>query len=265
MKGICSICLEHGPLSFEHVPPKRVFNHKPAVAHTIYGLSVGSKFKKPPQLLQGPRGLGRRALCESCNGKTGAWYGDAFADWTMQCLAYAEKLRNDTNVLLPFHIMPLNVIKQILVMALAVSGSKSGGNKIDHLRRFVLSKQSMTLSPEFVIKTYFNPSDPARTTNPVLTQNRLTESCAVLDTRTGTSVFVVAEVAFPPMGYVVYTALPGVNITGDFASLCDLRCFTQFYYDQKYVPFLHVPVRCPFGPVPGYYPNLNKRETKFLD
>ena len=208
MKGICSICLEFRDLSFEHVPPKRVFNDRPAVTHTIYGLHLGSKFKKSPTLLKGPGGLGRHTLCEICNGKTGAWYGEAFADWTMQCLSYARSLGGGGNVLLPFHVQPLNVIKQVVVMALAISGSKSGSNEIDRLRHFVLSKQSMSLPNTFVVKSYFNPIDPARANKPLLTQNRLTESCAVLDILSGTSVFVVAEVAFPPMGYVVYATPP---------------------------------------------------------
>src|SRR4051794_38195433 len=157
MKGICSICLENRELSYEHVPPKRVFNDRPAVAHTIYGLQEGSKFGKSPTLLKRSQGLGHWTLCESCNGSTGDWYGPAFADWTAQCLRFAERLSGGGNVLLPFHIQPLNVVKQIVVMALAVSGSKTGNNEIDHLRRFALSKQSMGMPGAFVVKAYFNP------------------------------------------------------------------------------------------------------------
>src|SRR5687767_2842842 len=133
--GVCSLCLDTGPLSFEHVPPRRVFNSRPAVAHTIYGLHLGSKHDKPPVLLEGPRGLGRHALCQSCNGKTADWYGDAFAEWTMQCLCYAERLRGTSTVLLPFTIRPLNVLKQIATMAIAVSGCRESDPQIDPLRR----------------------------------------------------------------------------------------------------------------------------------
>src|SRR4051812_23341016 len=111
--GVCSLYLEMRPLSFEHIPPRRVFNQHPAVAHTLYGLQLGSKHHKDPVLLKGPGGLGRHAVCEGCNGRTASLYGDAFAEWTMQCLMYAERLRGTSTVLLPFTIKPLNVLKQI--------------------------------------------------------------------------------------------------------------------------------------------------------
>ena len=93
---------------------------------------------------------------------------------------------------------------------------------------------------------------------PLLTQNRLTGPCAILDTRVGTKVFVIGEIAFPPMGYVVYKATGGERISEDFASLCDLRVFSNFHYSQFADVFVRMPVRYPFGPVPGYYPNLTR-------
>src|SRR5207249_12296977 len=74
--GICSLCLEMRRLSFEHTPPRRVFNNRPEVAYTVYGLGLGSAHQKPPVLLSCPRGLGRPTLCEGCNGKTADLYGN---------------------------------------------------------------------------------------------------------------------------------------------------------------------------------------------
>jgi hypothetical protein len=264
--GTCSLCLDAGPLSFEHVPPRRVFNNNPTVAHTIYGLERGSQYKKMPLLLPAPRGLGCYAFCERCNGQTGAWYGEAFAVWTAQCLRYASKITSVSAVEVPFHIQPLNVLKQIATMAIAVSGSRKSNPTSDALRRFILSRQSMSLPPNIFFKTYFNPVDPARTGQPQLTQNRLSGSCAVLDIRSGNSVFIVAEIAFPPMGYVVYSMSPGEKASEDFESLCDIRRFFNNYYSQTASIFMRIPVRRPFGPVPGYYPNLRSGVgQKFLD
>jgi len=264
--GICSLCLEWRPLSFEHVPPRRAFNSRPAVAHTIYGLRVGSTHAKSPPLLKGAAGLGRHALCEQCNGRTGALYGDAFAEWTVQCLRYAERLRDTSTVLLPFTVRPLNVVKQIATMIIAVSGSTVSSPSMDAVRHFVLSPQSMHLPPDVSFKVYFNPSDPARTAKPLLTQNRLSESCAILDVRTGTSVFVLAEVSFPPMGYVAFVAKSNERVSDDFASLCDIRRFTCYSLGREVTLMFQMPVRYPFGPVPGYYPNLNNsRERQFVD
>ncbi len=179
--GICSLCLESRPLSFEHVPPRRVFNSRPAVAHTLYGLHLASEHKKSPPLMKARAGLGRRSLCEGCNGRTAALYGNAFAEWTVQCLRYAERLRDTSVVLLSFRLQPLNVLKQIATMIIVVSGSKTSSAPVDALRHFVLSPDSMQLPRDAHFKAYFNPTDPARSSTAVLTQNRMSESCAVMD------------------------------------------------------------------------------------
>jgi hypothetical protein len=184
----------------------------------------------------------------------------------MQCLQYARRLRDTSTVLLPFSIKPLNVVKQIGTMLVAVSGMRESTPALDDLRRFVLSEQRRHLPDSAFIRSYFNPEDPARTSNRLLTQNRLAESCGVLDTRTGTSVLVLGEVAFPPMGYVAFFVEPGEPVSSDFAELCDLRRFGEYGYDRSAELFMRMPVRYPFGPVPGYYPNLNDpNQRQFLD
>lgn len=153
-----------------------------------------------------------------------------------------------------------------MTMVIAVSGSKTSSPPIDAIRHFVLSPQTMHLPHDVVVRAYFNPNDPARTIKPALTQNRLSESCAVLDTRSGTSVFVLAEVAFPPMGYVAYFAKQHERVSHDFASLCDIRQFGEYRLGRPMTLFCQMPVRYPFGPVPGYYPNLNDpTQRQFID
>ena len=46
--GRCHICTERAALTFEHIPPRRVFNDRPAVCHTFFGLEIGTKFNKAP-------------------------------------------------------------------------------------------------------------------------------------------------------------------------------------------------------------------------
>jgi hypothetical protein len=264
--GVCSLCLHYGKLTFEHVPPRRAFNSGSAVAHTLYGLASGSKHGKPPPLLNRPAGLGQRSLCERCNNITGSYYGDAFADWTIQCLRYAERIKASSEIVLSFRLQPLNVLKQIATMIIAVSGSKANGEWLDVLRAFVLSPQLMALPTGVVVAAYLNPVDPLRVKVPLLTQNRLSGSCAVLDVQIGASVFVLGEVAFPPMGYVAYHAGDGARVSNDFGSLCDLRGFSNYRYGREASIFIQMPARFPFGPVPGYYPNLRQPGgTQYLD
>jgi hypothetical protein len=243
-----------------------VFNSRPTVAHTLYGLETGSKHKRQPVLLQDPAGLGRHALCQRCNANTAAFYGEAFADWTTQCLRYADRIKDSSQILLSFALKPLNVLKQIATMIVAVSESAESAPSLDRLRAFALSPNSMEFPNGIVLAAYMNPVDVERAGVPQLTQNRLSGACAVLDTRIGSSVFVIGEVAFPPMGYVGYIAADGKRLSGDFGALRDLRSFSNYHHNQTANIFMCMPVRRPFGPVPGYYPDL-KRSPKvaFVD
>lgn len=258
--GICALCLEERELTFEHIPPRRAFNNRPAVAHTVYGLTLASTIKRDPPLLKRPRGLGQHALCTLCNGQTAALYGDAFADWTFQCLSYADRIQGPTRIILSFSIYPLRVLKQIVVMLLAASKSTADAPLLRALRYFVRNPHSISLPKEFVISGYLNPQDPARMDNPLLTQNRLSGSCGVIDTKCGSSVFVLSEVAFPPMGYVGFSSTPdhGRKLSDNFASLLDFRWFSNYPYNRRTTMHIRMPVRFPFGPVPGYYPDLNR-------
>jgi hypothetical protein len=150
------------------------------------------------------------------------------------------------------------VLKQVVTMIMAASNLKTSAYFTDELRRFVLSPNSMLFPNGLYPKCYLNPVDSSRARDPLLTQNRLVESCAVLDTRIGSSVIIIGEVAFPPMGYVIYGAPSYQPVSQDFGTLCDLRKFGQYRYRQNSDIFLPVPVRYPFGPVPGYYPDLRK-------
>lgn len=264
--GKCSLCLQYGKLTFEHIPPRRLFNDRPAVAHTLNGLEIGSKHKKQPALLPGPAGLGRHTLCQGCNGRSAAKYGEAFADWTVQCLRYAQRIADSNQIFLSLKIQPLNVLKQIATMIMAVSESTDSAPSLDALRAFALSPNSMDFPKTIVLAAYLNPIDRRRSDARQLTQNRLSRSCAVLDTRNGSSVFVIGEVAFPPMGYVAYMPPAGRLISQDFTSLRDLRGFSNYYYNQTAAVFIDLPVRRPFGPVPGYYPQPFATKTiPFLD
>jgi hypothetical protein len=264
--GKCSLCLSYGNLTFEHIPPKRVFNNCSAVAHTLFGLEIGSKYNKKPALLKNHGGLGRYSLCDNCNRRTAFCYGDAFAEWTAQCLRYADKVFEESEILLPFQIKPLNVLKQIGTMVLAVSGSSESATSFDRLRAFVLSQNSMDYPMNIVVAAYMNPIDPGRRGVSELTQNRLSASCAVLDTRIGSNIFVVGEVAFPPMGYVGYIRADGKRISSDFSTLYDLRGFSNYRYGQSSEIFMSMPLRRPFGPVRGYYPNIRSgKRVPYID
>src|SRR5690606_23954765 len=81
--GVCHICGEEGPLSFEHVPPKAAFNDQPVIGERLIRIlnqGPGVKFHGPIS----QKGHGRFTLCDRCNNVTGSWYGTSFASWCYQ-------------------------------------------------------------------------------------------------------------------------------------------------------------------------------------
>ena len=148
-EGLCRLCGEHKPLSFEHIPPKSAFNDSQRLFQTMQDLLAGrsrSKFRG---------GIGKNTLCERCNNLTGRWYGGAFADWSKQGLELFDKFGRQPPLALPFYIRPLNVIKQITVMALAMAAEQTQNYHYE-LRRFVLNKEQRYLPPKYNVHAYFN-------------------------------------------------------------------------------------------------------------
>ena len=252
LSGICQLCGCFGKLTFEHIPPQRVFNSRPAVVHTLWGMGIGSKHSKLPPVEQHRRGMGRESLCEKCNGKTASYFGDAFADWTFQALEYAKKVNGDNRVALPFSIKPLNVIKQIATMAIAAA-PLSDSPSLRELRRFILSPFEQYLPGGFRIRAYLNPARPQLHDDPMLTPNRMSGPSAIMDIKAGKVSNIYCEVAFPPMGYVVFCDDPDKRLTDQIASLAEITFFGRFRYGQRADVMVNLPVRNPFGPVPGNY------------
>ncbi len=90
VEGNCAICGTYGPLSFEHVPPRKAFNDYP-VREILFADAVNVG---PDDSLRGrieQRGSGGYTLCAPCNNNTGAWYGEAFIDWCYQGMDILER------------------------------------------------------------------------------------------------------------------------------------------------------------------------------
>lgn len=225
-EGTCRLCGVYKKLTFEHIPPRSAFNEQPLVLQTLQNMLEGhshTKFR---------RGLGEYSLCADCNNRTGAWYGKAFVDWARQGFEWLSRLPGGSSLELPYHVMPLNVIKQIIVMALAMSPETAVSHQ-DELRRFVLNREKKYLSPEERVYVYFNLSG----------QPRFTSGVAVVNVKDGAGAFVRAEVALPPFGYCLCTPLKDWRLMPKSQELCDISWFSRFAYDLPALVFLKLPVR----------------------
>lgn len=251
--GTCHICLLEKKLTFEHVPPRRAFNNKPALVHTLESLAIASKYNRDmPPARKLPAGMGCQTLCEECNGFTARHYGESFMEWTRQAVEFASNYESadgrENRVLLPFRIAPLNVLKQIATMALAVADLGSFDAHWE-LRRFVLHPFERHVPRKYAFRAYLNP----KKSNWRFTQNRLSGVSVMMNVKNGTCTMNLAEIAFPPLGYAVTMDDGGQRLLEETTKLCDITHFGQYHYGRENVVFLQLPIRLPVGPAAFHY------------
>lgn len=188
------------------------------------------------------RGIGKDSLCEDCNKRTGGWYGTAFADWSKQGMEWFEKVGGQASIDLPFYTRPLNVIKQIMVMALALSAEQTLNYHYE-LRRFILNKDQRYLPPKYRVHAYFNMNG----------QPRFVSGMAIMKIDSGHGSYVEAEVALPPFGYCISTSLRQTKSLPDYHQLYDITWFARYDYDEWSPVYLRLPVRETHEPLPLDY------------
>lgn len=251
-EGVCHLCGQLRPLSFEHIPPKRVFNDRPLALRTLDTMGRGWKGRAHFR-----RGLGRRTLCTKCNGITASLYGSAFAEWTE--IATCHVARFHPHLLpaiatIPFDIMPARVLKQILTMALAATGDGES-DRCGELQRFILSVDRRYLPPEYGVYAYLNPTGA----------RRLAANVAVLRSNEGIVNYVLAEVAFPPMGYCVVRLAHNEQSIPAMEGLSNISCFSRFSHNERRTIWLEMSSRTPTGPYPLAYAETGMQSSPLGD
>ena len=235
-KGICRLCGEYRDLTFEHIPPHSAFNDRYVVFQTMQDMLQGyshTKFR---------RGIGDYSLCESCNNLTGAWYGKAFVSWSRQGLEWLNVLKSGTSLALPYHIRPLNVIKQIMIMALAM-GPESTVSRREELRRFVLNREHKGLPAEERVYVYFNVDG----------KPRFASSAVVMNVKKGVGAYIRSEVSLPPFGYCICNLVKNRGSMPESEGLCDITWFSRFDYNVCTDVYLELPALQTHLPFPLDY------------
>jgi hypothetical protein len=245
-KGYCRICRRYGDLSFEHIPPERAFNDKRQVFETIQNALRQTGRRKT--IIQ--QGLGAYSLCAKCNNDTGSWYGGAFVDWSQQGFVWYEKLGGKSSLYLPFTIKPLNVIKQVLTMALAMSVD-TPTNYYDEVAQFILNREQKYLPPRYKVHVYFN----------VQGQPRFESNLVVMNVEAMAASYIEAEVALPPFGYCITTPVRTITSLADNRGLYDITWFSRFDYNYQRDVHLRLPARETHEPFPLDYRTKNEIQT----
>lgn len=230
--GYCRICGSYTELTDEHIPPKKAFNQKPVQFGTLQDL-LGvtgrpySKFRK---------GVVVRTLCEPCNNTTGDWYARDFINWTNQAYDWLNRMSPVDQLALPYQIKPLNVIKQIITMTLALSFEANLPFNSE-IREFIYNRERKYLPPQIRVYTYFNPGYKTRISNYECVISKFDSSPFV-----GRSTYVHAEIAMPPLGYCIISTEERTNLA-ELAGLYDMTYFTKFNYNRWVEMYIKLPLR----------------------
>jgi len=236
-KGKCRICGKIGPLTYEHVPPRKAFNSNKALVY--YGRKILEKDSEgfpweissrlKGKLLQ--RGIGAYTLCERCNNNTGAWYGDAFVDFIHK--GYSETnnkkyINNSWATITLNKIYPLRIIKQIMAMFFSINNPNLSGAH-EEIREFVLSKEKRGISEkDFRFYLYVLRGKILKRLGIIVIGNIEERSFCPR---------IVSELSTPPFGLVLEFQ------PKDKKGFCDITFFAnEFDYNQKATIKLTIPV-----------------------
>lgn len=233
--GVCHICGQHGPLTFEHVPPRAAFNDK-----TVYSLSGEDAMRYVPGVSapgkQMQRGAGDYTLCGQCNSRTGDWYANDFAQFCYQGSDVLVRSGDNPRLIYLHYVYPLRVIKQIVAMMFSVNGPEFQASH-PALVKFVLNREARYLSPKYRFFVYFT----------TIGTNRAVGTVGWLNVVKGTgSVF--SEISFPPFGYIMTLDSPPPD-----GRVVEITHFARYDYAEMEVAPLHLPVLPTHLSFPGDY------------
>jgi len=230
--GKCHICGNTDKLTYEHVPPAKAFNsHKAFVylARDVLGSDYVPWDLSGKKAKQHQKGIGDYTLCGKCNNDTGAWYADAFVDFTYK--GYKESFNKDVNpndwIKITFlDIYPLRVFKEIIAMFFSINAPEFADVHLD-LRALVLSKSRQGIPPKrYGLYIYLLKGEVARYIG-----------VAGIASLTKGHHRVLTELAAPPFGYVLEFNPKSKE------NYCDITSFANvFGCDEKRTMTLNMPV-----------------------
>lgn len=214
--GTCRICRFHGPLSFEHVPPKKAFNNRPVVRARIEQIVRPEPWDGKTGT-QVQRGSGANTLCERCNNLTGHWYGDEYVRWAHRALEVMDNIPVDDELAfrLRFRGKPLRFLKQVITMMFSANGPEFASFHPE-LVAFVLQKSKRYLPPQYAVDL-------------VLVRGSLARSVGVFSllSTNRNEVTIASEVAHYPFAFQLYFGGPPVGRHGP------IEQFGQYTYDEE--------------------------------
>lgn len=238
--GVCSICGSLGPLTFEHVPPRAAFNEARILEADTDRILRASGLS---ELLSArgsykQRGAGKETLCFKCNSDTGHWYGPSYINWAIQGMKWLLAYPSGSSLRLPYHVLPLRVLKQLLAMFASACGPGFFAAEPD-LRRVVLNPTLSGCPSKIRIYCALMSLESIMSRQAGITGLLAGE-------RIKTHVF--SEIAFPPF---VYTLC--IDSKPPDERLFDITFFSQSAFNDYRDLYLGLPVLPIVSPLPSDY------------
>lgn len=241
--GTCCICLRHGDLTFEHVPPQAAFNKA-----RVEIVSGAKAIELPPGVIEDgdyeQRGMGGDTLCKPCNSNTGAWYGAALVDW---CRAGREVLLRTRGAYIGANtteIYPLRVIKQIITMFCSVRGPDLV-KQYPGVQDFLLDKTRNGMPVGLRVYIHYA----------VGTAHRYQSHAFHIDM--GTSrITPLSEFVWPPFGYLLTYGEPAPD-----PRPIEITAYADYDFNDRLSVDMNLPLLCTLSPMPGDYQTLEELEA----
>lgn len=232
-EGICRICGKHKKLTFEHVPPESAFNSNPI----YFQKSVHLHDTKSPlygKRIRSNQGAGGYYLCKTCNNLTGSYYGESYKKFAyIGKTALMNKVWASKNITFEYAVQPLNILKQVLSMFMAIDTSDQLLN-LDGLSDFILNKDSQVLPDSLRVFIYHSATKQVRNGWGMA--------------RTEKGIHYLGEITFPPFGLVY--ALNSEPTRNDFFEITD---FKNYNFNQTVQVRFAIPFLTPKTYIPGLY------------
>lgn len=190
--GVCHLCEEKKPLTFEHVPPRCSFNKTTryyVVSYLDY-MKESNPFDKKLEGKVKQGGIGIHSLCQSCNSFLGKEYVKAYKKWAHVGMIALSQGQNSISYT-ALKQNPNRILKHIFSMFIAINDNWFV-KEYPEIKLFVQDVNSTNLSNRFKVYTYLNNGPNIRYLSYLITGNletkRITKS---------------TEIAFPPYGFVL--------------------------------------------------------------
>ena len=231
--GKCRLCGKTRKLSFEHVPPESAFNSKPVFFQDYENLHDKSSYVYGKRK-QSLRGAGGMYLCVSCNNNSGSWYANDYKEFA-EIGMYVLKSRVYANRYMSaeYPIKPLNVLKQILMMFVALESSEYLIQR-PGLKQFLMEPKNNNLPVGIQVFAYM--------TSTIKLRNALSLSNMDGYMR------VFGEISYAPFGFHLSLDTPPIK-----RPFCEISNFAHFDYNKTEKIILPLQYLIPKLYFPGIY------------